>query len=71
MSVMAKVRPGNNYGGHAPEGTLIEVADAEVERVPWCLERVGDPLSWATASADEVPAPADPSPTAPKPKKQK
>lgn len=43
-TVLVKVRPHNNYGGHAPAGTLLEVEEAELARVPWCFDRVGDAL---------------------------
>lgn len=70
MSVLAKVREGNNYGGNAPAGTLLEVEDGECERVPWCLERVGDPSAWLAAAA-QAKAEADAAAKAPKSKKQK
>lgn len=41
--MLARVRPFNNYGG-APEGSLVEVPEAEVRRVPWCLESAEDPV---------------------------
>ena len=67
MLVLAKVRPNNNYGGSAPEGTVLEVEEAEVDRVPWCLERIADPLTDVApglALADDAPASSD-SPDAP------
>lgn len=39
--IKARVKAGNSYGG-AGAGSIVEVDDGEIARVPWCLEMIGD-----------------------------
>jgi hypothetical protein len=63
--IRAKVKEGNNYGGTAPAGTLVEVEESEIDRVPWCLERVGEPLSWSESIDAKPSEPVDAKPSEP------
>lgn len=40
--VKARVRPNNNYGGNAPEGTVVDIEEHELASMGGCLERVAD-----------------------------
>jgi hypothetical protein len=37
----ARVKEGNSYGW-LPPGTIVEVDESELDRVPWCLDAVAD-----------------------------
>lgn len=50
----ARVKQHHNYGGNAPAGTIVEVEQAELERVPWCLEAVEEAVEVAEDPVEVV-----------------
>lgn len=50
--VRARVRPSNNYGGDKPEGSIVNIEEAELEAFAGCLERVEDEPEPAAAEAE-------------------
>lgn len=69
----ARVKPNNKYGHDGAAGSIVEVDEAELKRVPWCLEAVEDDagdvevpdIQPADDAAPEAPASDDNLPAMP------